>query len=161
MKTNVKKPTRKQLLLRITIIVFIVYNCAWFANWWQYAKLCTDEYIYAGHGSYYRDDPPYTFSIKTPDYLSFTGNYAITIEDGSCLLIWPNTFTSCYIYGISLPYNDSMCNCYIDRNACYQRSEKMVISEEEEQIIEQLLSERKMFLETMLDEADVEWIAKK
>lgn len=58
----------------------------------------------------------YTYNVKLPDYLSFTGNLGISnIKKGEALIIWPE-ITGGYKFGIRLQKDGTAYEIYVNEN---------------------------------------------
>lgn len=120
---------KKKLLLISGIIlsIFILFNAFWFI--WREIKF--NKYIVYMEPNvfstimvpryYFIDEEGYTYYVKYPDYLSFSGNVTvmIPIEDDSVesfdntLIIWVH-FGGKYEYGMFIHEDDNVYQIYID-----------------------------------------------
>ncbi len=100
--------------------IFAVNNVVWLvfahAKYYNYQKAVGyDEQL---QKYYYRDQDDYVFSVRHPNYLSFSGNLAITPvitlnKDRTTaddiwvdLIIWPSAFGDDYEFGVSIQVPD-------------------------------------------------------
>lgn len=100
-------------IILIILVLFILINIAWFSwrfiKYHNYSKGMNKNKTYTIFVPKYlkNDKEGFSYSIKYPDYLSFTGNLAISMpsEDydfyTDSLIIWPNFFKD-YEYGVIL-----------------------------------------------------------
>ncbi|WP_461205842.1 hypothetical protein [Clostridium sp. DL1XJH146] len=106
----------KRILLFI-ILVFVVLNLSWFLI----TTLKYNKYIKAvpknEFGLYgIKKEDGYTYSVKKPDYLHYTGNLAVSnMEKGELLIVWPLIFGG-YKYGFSIQYAEGAYEIYVDEN---------------------------------------------
>ena len=98
-----------------------------------------------------------TFSVKMPNYLSFTGNYAIVSDEDFCLLIWPDLWKPRCKYGVLMNDNNASYSCYVNRTGDYLFSKDMPLSEDEELKVKELLDNNRNILLDMLNRAQIEW----
>ncbi|WPP41126.1 hypothetical protein SK066_21615 [Paenibacillus hunanensis] len=115
MKSASKKKTITIILVSI-VILFILWNLVWFGfNYIKYnnfvgalPETSTGNHILVKDG--------YTYGVKTPDYLSFTGNLSISNSSkGELLIIWPLPFGG-YQYGFRLQENGNVYELNLDEN---------------------------------------------
>ncbi len=99
--------------------IFAVYNVVWLvfahAKYYNYQKAVGyDEEL---KRYYYRDQDDYVFSVRHPNYLSFSGNLSITPvitgEDSAAaqdirvhLTIWPSAFGDDYEFNVTIQLPD-------------------------------------------------------
>ncbi|MGO4546775.1 hypothetical protein AB4Z29_18420 [Paenibacillus sp. 2TAB23] len=66
--------------------------------------------------TYVIQEEGYAYSVKLPDYISFTGNLAITnSEKGELLIIWP-LINGGYEYGMRFQKDGEAYEIYVDDN---------------------------------------------
>ena len=93
MKTK-KKSSKTTLIILLTVVfLFIVYNIVWglvIQNKYGVYITGMDE-IYSLRTYAIADKDGYTYNVKIPDYLSYTGNLGVQPSSGGecALLIWP------------------------------------------------------------------------
>ena len=99
-------------IILVILIVFILLNIVWFSwraiKYNNYSKGMDKNTAYSIFVPKYlkNDEEGFSYSVKYPDYLSFTGNLAISMpsEDydyfSDSLIIWPNLRG--YEYGLIL-----------------------------------------------------------
>jgi len=121
---------KKKLLIigGIVLGVYILFNVFWFV--WREMKF--NEYVLEGMEQvdlsamvpryYYNDEDGYSWFVKYPDYLSFTGNITVmvpTIMDDEdvhfddTLIIWPKIFGD-FEYGMFIHEGEDVFQIYID-----------------------------------------------
>jgi hypothetical protein len=116
---------KKKIFIIVGIIVgvFLIYNAFWFG--WRNIKY--SQYIESmeqnPHSNFivpryaYTAEDGFTYFVKFPDYLSFTGNLSLgpPMDEnlGSALLIWPQ-FNGEYSFGISISEEGGGYQFYID-----------------------------------------------
>lgn len=89
-----KKSSKITLIILLTaVFLFIVYNIVWglvIQNKYGVYITGMDE-IYALRTYAIADKDGYTYNVKIPDYLSYTGNLGVQPSSGGecALLIWP------------------------------------------------------------------------
>ena len=100
-------------IILVILIVFILLNIVWFSwraiKYNNYSKGMDKNKSYSFSVPKYlkNDKEGFSYSVKYPDYLSFTGNLAISMpsEDddyfSDALIIWPNLLKG-YEYGLIL-----------------------------------------------------------
>jgi DNA modification methylase len=98
------------------------------------------------------DADGFSYSVKYPDYLEFTGNLSIaspsTDEENpytDSLIIWP-LLKGGYEYGVILYTDDTQYQIYIDKNG-------NAIDEEDENIV----AEHSQSILTLLEKANTMW----
>lgn len=85
----------KKIIYIISLIggMFFIYNLIWFFGEFKpYNDLKNKMPEIQKSGTHiFVDNENYQYSIKTPDYLCFNGNYAISDEKINCaLIVWKN-----------------------------------------------------------------------
>ena len=155
MKHLSSNKNKTKILLILFVLIIIVYNLIWLINWYPYHNK-TNEYSPMPKG-WYRVDEQYIFTIKEPDYLSFTGNYAICTYDGVALLIWPNLFHLGELeYGIQIEENENAYRFYIDGDLEYKEKD-MNYTDEEIIGLKGLINEKYDILLSIMEVAKSEW----
>ena len=118
----------KKTALKIVIcilIIFVLINVFWFA--WRAVKYGAysegmqkndiPEWLVPRY--VYTDADGYDYSVKYPDYLSFTGNMSVGLPSTpdniftDFIVIWPKPFGG-YKYGASLTVDDTNYQIYIN-----------------------------------------------
>lgn len=111
--TNIKDLKNKNVLYRIVfviVLVFVLLNIAWMLNYLTYSKY-TEGYEKIPK-TFIKKVGAYTLTVKKPNYLSFTGNYAISTEDLS-YIIWPKLLKDGeYEHGLTI-YDTSIDHGYM------------------------------------------------
>lgn len=134
------------------IVILLSFHLVWMLNWIPYyihssgyekSKISCEKHI-----------DGMTFYVVSPVYPSFTGNYAITNEEGMVLIIWPRSISHTTAeYG----FDSEKYRCYIDKSGRYCRHDVMPYSEEEEKEIEEFIKNNRDILMEMIDAAEKEW----
>lgn len=142
---------------RVLITFFLMWNIIWCINWYQYQKH-TKEYTKTPH-TYYSIIDDYTCTVAAPEYLKFTGNYAITSENGIGIIIWPHVFSfGTPVYGIEFSVDENIIyRFYVDENLNYLSNDEMHYDEEDEIEIKMLLNAHKDEIHNMMQIAEKEW----
>ncbi len=105
-----KKKFKKRYILFIVLGIFVIYNIIWMINFSYYNKMKKALGYHERYQRYVLVEDDFTYSVATPDYLSFTGNYAISqsvrpkvdeIVETVDMIIWPNLLKNKYEVGIS------------------------------------------------------------
>ena len=151
MKASKKKVIRIVLCI---LVFFVLINVFWYA--WRMEKYGAyskemEENVFSTWivpRYIYTDVNGYDYSVKYPNYLSFTGNLCVglpTTDDymfSDCLIIWPRLLGG-YEYGISLNEGDESFSIYIhaDGIAVYPEDSEVVARNQE--VIDDLLSRAK------------------
>ena len=151
MKVSKKKVLKMMLCI---LVFFILINICWYA--WRMEKYevynqgmeenAFSTWIVPRYA--YTDVNGYDYSVKYPNYLSFTGNLCVglpTKDDyafSDCLIIWPRLFGG-YDYGVILSKGDESFSIYInaDGSAVYPEDSEVVARNQEG--IDDLLSRAK------------------
>lgn len=143
--------------VKIVIAGFLIWNIVWFMNWYPYEKQA-QNYSKTPQG-YYKGIDDYACGIAAPDYLRFTGNYAIIRDDRLGIIIWPKKpFWGKTEYGIEIPVDENyIYRFYVDKNLNYLSDEEMEYTAEEEEEIKKLLKIHKDTLSIMMQVAKEEW----
>lgn len=93
-------------ILSIFLLLFAAYNLFWMAVVGSVYRdfLPGTREIYPLRTYAIDDLDGYTFNVKLPDYLSFTGNLGVQPKEGGkcALIIWPGIFRETR-YGVFLP----------------------------------------------------------
>jgi hypothetical protein len=149
----------KKILFAASILLFgaVLYNLAWFVNRNYYTNKCSPRYEFTARNTYSYYDKSITYSIKVPDYLEFTGNYAVISDDGVCLIIWPDLLKESYTYGAQIPNEDDVIYAYVNSNAEYIHDDSLNYSNEEEKAVIRLVIKNKTVLQQLLQASDSEW----
>lgn len=112
MKKNKKRGVYIILWL---FLLFLLYNIFWLV--WRthkYSEYTQDFEPLTKYMRYVHTDEDYTYNIKLPDYLSYTGNLCVATRDGKyALLIWPQK-NGQYEYGVQLEIDKKIYSIMID-----------------------------------------------
>ncbi|MCR4672415.1 MAG: hypothetical protein K5637_04145 [Lachnospiraceae bacterium] len=121
------RPARKTVLrtLLLILIVFLIINAGWYV--WRSVKY--KAYIQGMEKNYFStwlvpryfftDADGYDYSVKYPDYLSFTGNLSVGLPAAydnpftDFMIIWPK-LSGDYEYGVSLTADGENYQIYIN-----------------------------------------------
>lgn len=97
------------------------------------------------------DKDGYTYNVKIPDYLSFTGNLGVQPSGGgdSALIIWPGIFKETR-YGVFITSDDGR------SHAVMLNEERMPLSDAPEQT-KQLVEANKDKIDALFDKAYEMW----
>ena len=93
---------------------------------------------------FHTDAERYDYSVKYPDYLTFTGNLCVGLPaEGDdpftdFLVIWPKAFGGCE-YGVSLREDDAEYQIYIRADGSAVRPEDQALVDRHRQTVEALL----------------------
>lgn len=102
------KPSAKRVtgILSVFLLLFTVYNLFWMTVVGAVYRdfLPGTKEVYPLRTYAIDDLDGYTFNVKIPDYLSFTGNLGVQPKEGGqcALIIWPGIFRKTR-YGVFLP----------------------------------------------------------
>ena len=154
-----KKIAKKTVWIVVICILslFILINISWYI--WRMVKY--ESYSTGMEENFFStwivpryiqtDTDGYDYSVKYPDYLSFTGNLSIVSSSpddnpfANALIIWPKTFGG-YEYGVMLEEGEEQFQIYInpDGSAVYPEDSE-VTARHQENIDELLQRARKMW----------------
>ena len=106
----------KRIFLFI-IVVFVIFNLSWFIittiKYNKFVKVVpkNEDGLYL----MFKEDG-YSYGVKKPDYLQYTGNLSVSnMEKGDVLIIWP-LLSGGYEYGFILREEDRGYEIYVDEN---------------------------------------------
>lgn len=150
-----KKSLKKKILIIVGVIVLLfgLYNLIWY-------KIVSEKYndfiigmeeIYPNRTFAINNQDGYTFNVKLPNYLSYTGNLGVQpYEGGDCaLIIWPGIFEET-TYGVFIISDDGR------RHAVMLTEERMPLGDAPEQM-KQLVEENKDKIDELFDRAFELW----
>ncbi|WP_138203003.1 hypothetical protein [Haloimpatiens lingqiaonensis] len=146
-----KRINGKKIILFI-IAIFAALNISWFLittiKYNKFVKAVPkNEY---GFYAMTKEDG-YTYSVKKPDYLHYTGNLAVTNnKNNDLLIIWPR-ITGGYEYGLILQENEGGYNIYVDKNM-----KPIDINKDDPHAIE-MIEEHKVGVEALISRANKMW----
>lgn len=130
-----KKKSRKIIVIALTavVLVFLVYNLIWGVHVYEtYCRFVPGmEEIHFLHTYAIQDEDGYTYNVKIPSYLSYTGNLGVQPPiGGDCaLIIWPG-ITSETTYGLFLSDQDGHTHAIkLDKNRMLADDESEYIKE--------------------------------
>lgn len=148
----IKKRSKITIFLGIVLLSFVCYNLIWYCIiWGTYGDLVQGMDELYRHRTYVIDERNgYTYNVKIPDYLSYTGNLGIhPNKDSDCaLIIWPGIFKETK-YGVFL--SDKGENYSIELTA--QREAKPDAPKE----IKSLVEKNKDKIDELFDRAQEQW----
>ena len=118
---------RRTVLLKILGIIFSIWlllTLIWFA--WSrmfFSGYCNEmksnEFSNIITPRYYKNDEQYTYLVKYPDYLSTTGNLAVSVRDDEAgvqaFLVWPTLFGE-QKFGLMIADETGSYQIYTDNN---------------------------------------------
>lgn len=91
-----RKHKRAIIIVGIVILIFALYNLIWYTIIWnKYGEFVQDMKELYYHRTYVIDElDGFTYNVKIPGYLSYTGNLGIQASQNSdcALIIWPGIF---------------------------------------------------------------------
>lgn len=146
------KKFKKRYFFLIIILIFGIWNLSWYAI----TTIKYNKYVEAIPKNkwglhFIEKDDGYTYSVKKPDYLSFTGNLAVANnEKQEMLIIWP-LVTGGYEYGFRLQKDGLAYEIYVDENL------KPINKDATNQVSIQKVEEYKDELEALRAKADKMW----
>lgn len=152
-----KKNILFKKLIHIMISIFILLNILWMSNYMTYSNYAKSYekipkiYICKKDG--------YTLAVKKPNYLSFTGNFAVSNKDIS-YIIWPGLFMNGkYEHGLTI-YDRNIDHgymFYVNSELNYIDIDNNKFSDSEVDIINALLEKNNETLDIMRRLAIEEW----
>lgn len=163
-KRKLKLPKHSKLFkLLVAIIPFlIILNIAWFSWRQSHYSRFTDDFNETPFSTiwvprYSKSDPDgFDYSVKYPDWLTFTGNLAVgftgTEENPvtAALIIWPK-LSGGYEYGVIISSNEeNSYRFYVDANGNPLDREYQEISEKYKSTITAMLSKAKGIWEDLM-----------
>ena len=143
----------KQTIIRAALLIlalFLLVNAAWYV--WRMVKYGPystgmDENPVSSWlvpRYFHTDAERYDYSVKYPDYLTFTGNLCVGLPaEGDdpftdFLVIWPKAFGGCE-YGVSLREDEVTYQIYIRADGSAVRPEDQALVGRHRQTVETLL----------------------
>lgn len=155
-KINAKKVII--IIVIIILVLFGLYNITWYQithekydNFSeQMEKTFGKTYVKPFYTSYSSFEKGYGYKVKYPDYLSYTGNLAITNNKDTTLIIWPSIFSEeNNEYGVIIQDNEKGYQIMIDKKA----NPIEEIYEDESKV----LKEKKEEIRDLLNKANEKW----
>lgn len=147
-----KKRGKKWIILLVIVGLFALYNLVWlFLVWNTYHGFTEGMREHYSYQTYVIDEKDgYTYNVKIPDYLSFTGNLAIHPYEGGCaLIIWPGIFKET-TYGAFVPTKNG------GSQSVMLTADGMPEEDAPEQI-KQLVAENRESLDMLFEKAREQW----
>lgn len=143
-----KKLSKKWIVPIVIIGIFILFNLIWVITvnikYARYTK-SVPKNEFGIHGI--TDDEGYSYNVKKPDYLQFTGNLGVTSDSGNSLIIWPK-ITGGYEYGVILCIDDVMYQITIDDN---------MQTNENDDYIKELVKDNQDTIKLLFEKAESMW----
>jgi hypothetical protein len=142
--------TFKRVII-IVIVLFLILNAIWYIFTTQRYSPFTDAVPLNDMGIHYIEKEGYSYSVKKPDYLYYTGNLAVNHPDReSSLIIWPEV-NGKYTLGFRLQENEEAFEIYLD--------EKLTPLEEYEDtdVASQKVKEHQKEINDLFSKADQMW----
>ena len=148
-----KKRSKKWIILLVLVGMFAIYNLVWGLIVWNtyHGFIEGMEEIYSHQTYVINERDGYTYNVKLPDYLSFTGNLGIQpYQFGDCaLIIWPGIFKET-TFGALIPDKDS-------KGHMVMLTADGMPEENASEQIKQLVSENQEKLDTLFEKAREQW----
>ncbi len=148
-----KKHRKLKTVLLVVVGLFVLYNLVWlFLVWNRYHGFTEGMRELYSYQTYVIDEKDgYTYNVKIPDYLSFTGNLGIhAYEDADCaLIIWPGIFKET-TYGAFVPTPNGV------SQGVMLTADGMPEEDAPEQI-KQLVAENRESLDMLFEKAREQW----
>lgn len=133
MKTNKKTNKAVIIVLVSLVLIFLIYNLIWGARVYKtYSQFVSGmEEVHFLRTYAIQDEDGYTYNVKVPSYLSYTGNLGVQPPiGGDCaLIIWPG-ITSETTYGLFLSDQNG------DTHAIKLDKDRRLAEDESEYVIE-------------------------
>lgn len=111
-----KRMSKKWRVPLVILGIFLFINLVWllFVNvkYGQYTK-SVPKNEFGIYGA--RDEEGFSYNVKKPGYLQWTGNLGVTSKDGDTLILWPKIMGG-YEYGVILSVDDAIYQITIDSN---------------------------------------------
>lgn len=150
---------KKRIYIVVIVVIVMVINILWFLNNSMYNSY--KKGFEKFKTCYNMSTDEYDFTVKKPDYLSFTGNLAIANKkDTVSIIIWPGVFMKQpFEYGVMI-YDEVQQHgymIYVDENMNFLESEKNQISPEQKADANKVLKKNKHELIKLLNQAKVLW----
>ena len=140
---------KKKKILIFIIFIFVTLNISWFSITSIKYKRFTDVVPKNEHGVYALYKDGYSYSVKKPDYLHYTGNLSIVNnESGYNLILWP-LLSGKYEYGLIIVDNEMGYEIYVDEN--------MKPIDKDDLFYAQLIEENKAAIEEIFSKANEMW----
>ncbi|PXV95384.1 hypothetical protein C8E03_10112 [Lachnotalea glycerini] len=147
------------IVLSSLFIIFMIRNLIWYLNFNKYENYISNEYeLYVK--SYGKTLNGYSYTIKQPEFYSFTGNFAINNNADISIIIWPELFMKGDMrIGMELvdAENNHGYRFYVDKELNYMVDKKNNFTEEEITQIQNLLDKKKEEIGKMYRLAKKEW----
>ncbi|GAA0182032.1 hypothetical protein SH2C18_44780 [Clostridium sediminicola] len=137
-------------IFQFIILGVVILNLSWFlittVKYHKFIKAVPKD-KYGVYGI--KKEDGFTYSVKKPDYLQYTGNLAVSnMEKGELLIIWPLIFGG-YEYGFRVQEEGGAYEIYVDEN--------MNSIDKEDKIAIKKLQEHKAELEELFFKANEMW----
>ncbi|MCC3374353.1 hypothetical protein [Cohnella sp. REN36] len=140
----------------ILILGFAIWNLLWIAFVSVKYKPYTETVPKDKYGIYSTmDSDGYSFNVKKPGYLSFTGNLGSVDPDDVCsLIVWPKVFGG-YEYGLRILVNSGGYEIMVDANGNPIRQDSQSNKEFEE--IVEVVQNNKERIQKIFGKANTQW----
>lgn len=142
----------KKIFISI-ICILVILNISWFLITSIKYKKFIDAVPKDEHGVYALYKDGYSYGVKKPNYLQYTGNLSIVNnETGYNLIIWPLLLGE-YEYGLIIVDNEMGYEIYVDEN--------MKLIDNDNLFYSQLIEENQVAIEEIFSKANEMWNLKK
>ncbi len=135
-------------MVLIVLVGFILLNLVWFVTTKTHYKPYVEAVPLDVTGVHVMEEEGFTYNVKSPDYLQYTGNLGIVHPDKeSALIIWPKLMGE-DVYGFRLQKDGEAYEIYLNENLepfeADERTSELVASKRNE-IDEMMSRARKVF----------------
>lgn len=135
----------------IVLALFLILNVIWYIFTTQRYGPFVEAVPLNGMGIHYIEKDGYSYSVKKPDYLYYTGNLAVNHPDHkNSLIIWPEVNGE-YTLGFRLQENEEAFEIYLDENM------SPLEEYEESDIASQKVKEHQKEINDLMSKADEMW----
>ncbi|MBA4538844.1 hypothetical protein H1Z61_17380 [Bacillus aquiflavi] len=145
----------KKIIVALTILI-VLYNISWFSVYFFKYHSYTKNFPITENGKYLLEKDGYYFSVKKPDYLSYTGNLAITNKTNDLsIIIWP-LLTKGYEYGLQMTSDDqTIYHIIVDSDLKYvdDKNSKFI----DKTVANKIIKDNKTEIEAMVSKAHNIW----
>ncbi|TCT21700.1 hypothetical protein EDD68_1104 [Melghiribacillus thermohalophilus] len=150
MKKFAKELSIKKIILTL-VSLFILWNIIWFSTITIMYKPYVEKVPKNDFGVHFIEEDGYTFSVKKPDYLSFTGNLTVSNnKEGESLIIWPLVFGG-YEYGVRLQKDGKAYEIYVDQHL------NPVKKDQGDNMAKQIIEKYRADIETLFRKGNAIW----
>ena len=149
----IRKHKKVVIILGVIILLFGLYNVVWYTIiWGKYGDFVEGMKELYSHRTYVIDElDGYTYNVKIPDYLSYTGNLGIQPSQNSdcALIIWPGIFKETK-YGVFLQDENG-------RNHAIELTSEREAKPDAPEEVKQLVEEYRDKIDALFERADAQW----